>query len=247
MIRSRLGLRVITLCLALAGLMAINASLAQAETGAYWEVNGKKLDVENEKFTNELKVELEGKLENNHGTLLGTIAGVGIHILCTGVTFASGKQNLYVGGKVEGKVKFVGCKVLRLKEGKAEALPPCDPAGNIIETTEGKGLLSLHELKPSGVKDIITVLEPVTGTLFASFATGSECAFGEKITIGGKLAIVDTENAETNKSVHKIKEFAPLTTLFLNGNVNNKATIDGVGEVNLAGAHSGLSWSGHPA
>ena len=64
--------------------------------------------------TSELKGELAGTLEGNHGILLAEIGGVGIHILCTGITFVAGNQ-LKINGTWLGKLLFSGCKILRLK------------------------------------------------------------------------------------------------------------------------------------
>ena len=106
MIRSRFGLRAIGLCLAIAGLMAVVASSAQAEATSYWLVKGVKVTT--------LLPELQGSLENNHGTLLGEIGGVGIHILCTAATTVAGNHLTAEGGLL-GKVRFSGCIVRQLK------------------------------------------------------------------------------------------------------------------------------------
>jgi hypothetical protein len=215
--------------------MAVGASSAQAETGAYWLVNGAK-------FTT-LLPELTGTLENDHGVLLGSIAGVGIHILCTAVTFVAGGHLVEPNGSLLGKVSFSGCKILRLKSGVAEPLAACTPPGGIIETTTGKGLIVLSGGSP------VTVLEPSAekSTLFATITTGEECAFGEKITINGKLGVKDAEFLK-DLVTHLITEDATTTELYINGNKANAATIDGSANISLiGGTHKGLTWSGHPA
>jgi hypothetical protein len=242
MIRSRLGLRAIGLCLAIAGLMAVGAGSAQAEVGSFWLVSGLKVTT--------LLPELTGALENNHGVILAEIGGTGIHILCTALAFVAGNHLLAEGGWL-GKVRLSGCIVRLLKVLNSAAslvtLGPCAPPGGIIETTTLKGLIRLHKLA-DGTLHPIKVVEPNVGTLFASFVTSEECAFGEKIEFGGKLAFKDCKNAFlTDQVEHLFEEFAPLTALYLNNNVNNKATLHGSVNVKLAGAHAGLTWAGHSA
>ena len=139
MMRSRLGLRAVGLCLALAGLMAVGAGSAQAEVGSYWLVKGVKVTT--------LLPELQASLENNHGVLLAEIGGVGIHILCTGLTTAAGNHLLAEGGWL-GKVRLSGCIVRQLKTLNNPAtlvtLGACAPAGGILETTTLKALSLIH-------------------------------------------------------------------------------------------------------
>ena len=239
MMRSRLGLRAIGLCLALAGLMAVGASSAQAEAGAYWLVKGVKVTT--------LLPELAAALENSHGAVLGEIGGVGIHLLCTGFTLVAGNHLLAEGGLL-GKVRFSGCIVRQLKTLNNPAtlvtLASCAPAGGIIESTAGSGLIKLHKLGDGTTHTILTF----EGTgVFTTISTGEECAFGEQITMNGTLALKDCQNAFlTDQVTHLFEEFAPLTELYFNNNKANKATVDGSINVSLTGAHKGLTWAGHP-
>ena len=241
--RSRLGLRAIGLCLAVAGLMAVGAGSAQAEVGSYWLVKGVKVTT--------LLPELQASLENNHGALLGEIGGVGIHILCTGMTLVAG-NHLFAEGGWLGKARFSGCIVRQLKTLNNPAtlvtLGPCAPAGGIIETNILKGLIRLHELVDQIVDPIVLIEPGEVGKPFTKFATSEECAFGEIIEVGGKFAVKDCKEAFlTDQVTHLFDEFKALTELYLNSNKNNKATIDGSGNVSLIGeAHKGLTWAGHP-
>ena len=237
--RSRLKLRAFALCVALAGLMAVGASSAQAETGAYWLVKGVKVTT--------LLPELVGELENGHGVALGEIGGVGMHTLCTGISFAVGNHLLAEGGLL-GKILFSGCKLLKLKtlNGVTEVLKACEPPGGDLVTELAKGLIRLHKLGDGTVHTII-LLEPSVGTTFGIANTSEECAFGEKITYSGKLALKDCQNAFlTDQVTHLFEEFAPLTEIYLNGNKANKSTIDGSINASLTGEHKGLTWAGHP-
>jgi len=232
--RSRLGIRAIGLCLALAGLMAVGASSAQAEAGAFWLVKGVKVTT--------LLPELAASLEGNHGVILAEMGGVGIHFLCTGVAFVAGNHLLAEGGLL-GKVQFSGCKILKLKvlNGATEVLGGCTVPGGTIETTTGKGLIRLSGGSPN------LVIEPNEGTTFATISVGEECAFGEKISMSGKIGVKDCKEAFlTDQVEHLVEENAASTELYLNGNKANKATIDGSVNVKLAGvAHTGLTWAGH--
>jgi len=243
MIRSRFGLRAIGLCLAIAGLMAVVASSAQAEVGAKWLVKGATVTT--------LLPELQGTLENSHGQLLGEIAGVGIHILCTGIKLVAGNHLLAEGGWL-GKILFSGCIIRQLKTlnlpSSLVTLAACLPPADHIETVLLKGLIRLHKLASDGKLDTIFMLEPNAGEIFTTISTGEECAFGEKITISGKYAIKDCKEAFlTDQVTHLLEEFLPLTELYINGNKANKGEIDGSVEASLAGAHNTLTWAGHPA
>ena len=239
--RSRLKLRAFALCVALAGLMAVGASSAQAETGAYWLVKGVKVTT--------LLPELVGELENGHGVALGEIGGVGIHTLCTGIKFATGNHLLAEGGLL-GKLLFSGCKLLRLKVlngGATEVLTSCEPVGGDIISELLKGLIRLHKLANESI-DTILMLEPSTGTVLGVHNYGEECAIGEQITYSGKMAFKDCQNAFlTDQVTHLIEEFAPLSEVYLNNNKTNKTTIDGSISFSLTGEHKGLTWAGHPA
>jgi len=257
MIRSRFGLKAIGLCLALAGLMAVGAGSAQAEVGAKWLVAGTTVTT--------LLPELQGTLENSHGQLLGEIAGVGIHILCTSIALVATNHLLAEGGWL-GKILFNGCEILRLKTlnnpATLELLKPCLPktlgVNDHIVTNQLKGLIRLHLLLVKEIiegkevtldlgLDTIFMLEPNEGTIFTTIETGEECAFGEKIKVEGKFALKDCANAFlTDQVTHLLEEFAPLTELYLNGNKANKGTLDGSTNVSLAGVHKGLTWAGHP-
>ena len=240
MMRSSLYLRAVGLCLALAGLIAAGAGSAQAEAGSFWLVKGVKVTT--------LLPELQGELENKHGVALGEIGGVGLHTLCTSITFAVGNHLLAEGGLL-GKILFSGCKLLKLKilNGVTEVLPACEPPGGDLTTELTKGLIRLHVLG-GGTLHTIILLEPNVGTTFGVANTSEECAFGEKIMYSGKLALKDCQNAFlTDQVTHLLEEFAPLTEIYLLGNKANKSILDGSVNVSLTGEHKGLTWAGHPA
>ena len=232
--RSRLGFRAIALCLTLASLTAVGAGSAQAETGAYWLVSGKK-------FTT-LLPELNGTLVLKHNMLLGTIGGVGIAILCEEIVYSQYHLLEPNGGEL-GSKRYKKCGVLRLILGVFQKLPACNPSGGEFTTTTLKGLIVLSGGTP------VRRLEPNSGTLIASFATSEECAFGEKIEVSGKMGFQDAAAAfSTNQVTHTFTEHPATTELYFNNNKANKVTLDGSEAVTLTGAsHTGLTWSGTPA
>ncbi len=242
MIRSRLGL--LGICAMVLGLMAFSAGSAQA---AKWLIGTKTGE--------ELKAELQGEIENADAALLSKILGIKVRILCTAGTLVG--VSLEGAGKLTtgGKVQFTGCKTFLTPSGKAEEEnKSCEPrtigtALGTVETNKGKGQLVLHEATAG-----LTVVEPETGTAFATLEMSSTCPIGERIPVNGKLFLKDCTTAvcefsglETLKATHLIAQ-GPLTQLWvLNKNAEHLETsIDGSARIWLAGVHLGMSWSGMP-
>jgi hypothetical protein len=85
------------------------------------------------------------------------------------------------------------------------------------------------------------------GGLFANIFLGLECAFGEKLLVGGELVLKDCQKAFlTDQVTHLVEEDKVLTKLWVNS-LTNPATIDGSATAALAGPHIGLTFAGHPA
>ncbi len=170
MIRSRLGL--LGICAVVLGLMAFSTS-AQA---AKWLILTSGGVV---KTGEELTAELKGEIENADAALLSKILGIKVRILCTAGTLVG--VSLEGAGKLTtgGKVKFTGCKTFLTPSGKAEEEnKSCEPkttgtALGTVETNKGKGQLVLHEAKTG-----LTVVEPETGTAFATLEMSATCPIG---------------------------------------------------------------------
>ena len=131
--------------------------------------------------------------------------------------------------------------------------PACEPhtgtKKGVILSNLSKGLIVLHELKPSGEKDALVRLEPVVGETFVTVETAEECSIGEKIPIIGKLYIKDCENRfkDDTLSDHLIEQ-GPLTELWaFNKTTEHIANIDGSALVHLVAEHLDLPWAGLPA
>jgi len=216
---------------------AIGVGSAQAETGAFWLVNGAKI-------SESLLPTLGGSQEGT-GKLLAKIGANEFHITCTG--FNPIEAHLVEpNGSLLGKIEYTGCKFFQLNAGLTVAteLSACEPLDGtkkgVILTVELKGLIVLN----AGVQALL--LEPKVGTTWFTYVSSAECAFGKQITVGGKLALKDCENAFlTDKVKHLLEEYGPLTTLFINGNAANVAKIDGSVIIELSGAHKGLTFAGH--
>jgi hypothetical protein len=232
--RSKFGLKTLGLFALLVAMMAISASGAQAATPE-WMKNGADIGV--------AEPEITASLENNDATLLTTINGLSIDILCTAGNFVGAK--LKAGGTTNSTtVKFTGCKIYKLEGGVKTELA-CHVHSNLqpegtIETKIGHGQLELHT---GGVP--ITLVIPNVGTEFARILT-EKCVLPELIPVIGKLALKDCENkAETEQAIHLVEEFEPLSELFVinTTEMEHLAHLDGSANVSLVGGgnFSGLA------
>jgi hypothetical protein len=234
---TRLKFTLFGLCAFVLGAMAFGAGAAQAETGAKWLIvdpDSKTLDAAN------LSAALGAEMENNHFTLLTNAFGSSTNFLCGKLVFIGfflEKEGSLTKG---GKTQFRECLLIL-----NEVVIPCTvhspgAAPGVIESYSLKGLLVLHELKPSGVKDELIRIEPAEGILF----TLIECEEIE-FPITGKLFLKDSLNELlTHKVVHLVQE-GPLSTLAVAGKA--PMVIDGSANLFLTGAHTGLRWGGDPA
>jgi hypothetical protein len=239
MIRTKLGL--LGLCAVVLGMMAMSAGSAQASlfTWLVLHKNGTTLEIGGTE-----KVPVEGKKDSTHITLLTHLLGSPFSITCT--NFELINVNLIAEGKLSegGKVKFTGCEAYEsgtLTNALGCHVHSAGQPNGTIETKEGKGALLLHETSP-GVTELVTKLEPKTGTGFVTILT-EECILPESNPVNGKLFIKDCElMAELHQEIHLIEE-GPLTSLWV-GTDNEEhllTTLDGSGLVFLPSA---LSWGG---
>jgi hypothetical protein len=228
------------------GLMAFGATAAQAEPGAFWEVNGSKLGGSES---------VQAKNDSPDSTLLTTVGTSKVEILCTTISFVGATIS---GTGASGKIHYVGCTTL-LNGVAAGRCTPKSPGASLglIETNALKGLIVLHEttevigedeIEGKKVKlfkkvDLLE-LAPVTGTAFATLELGTLCAIGNKFDITGKAFLKDCkEEGLVNLKEHLFEE-GPLSALLFGGNA---ATIDGSAWGFLSGANEGKTFSGHPA
>ena len=237
-------LALLGLCALLLGLMAFGTSAAQAEPGNAWVIldkDGTKLLVKKP-----LLPVLGAEVESGTQVLLlakvlnGTIK---LEIHCSAAQLIE-VHLLEEGQLSHGKAKFTGCVMLI----NGAPAPECEvhsagsPVGT-VETEKIKGLLSLHELKPSGQKDLVILIEPLEGTTFVTFLMGEECVVGEEMPIEGKLVLKDCELKATEHLItHLIESEPALTKLTVLDDPN--ASIDGSLLVFLTGEHKGLKWAG---
>lgn len=241
MTRTKLGL--LGLCAMLFGLMAINATGANA--AGQWlfaEAAGTKL-------VPFLEAELELKKDSSVYVLHSEALKLKILYLCTEIKADAkliSEGRIGTNGKPEGGlVLFSGCIA---DIGGVEA-KECNPKEGKITTTPGHAVLSLHEL--GGVKDDLVKVLPDSTAEHAPFAiieSTSSCPFGQKVPIIGKLTLKDCQNlALTHLAEHLVEPFEPLTELFvISLTVEHKATLLGSAWALLGGAHKGLKFSGDP-
>jgi hypothetical protein len=232
---------------AVIALVALTAAGAQAEENALWLIVDEK-----DKHTyeaGELHASIGVTLENNDGSLLTKILNVNIKILCTSVEIIGGAL-LGQGTISEGKLKFSGCDTFLNGVKSAPCKPKTAgmPAGTIL-TNWLTGLLVLHILKPSGIKDDLVKIEPSEGLALANILTGEECMVGEAITVNGTVFLKDCTNALLNRQVTHLFEQGPLTDLWVSSKSKEppETSLDGSALVFLTGAHFGLDWAGEPA
>jgi hypothetical protein len=214
------------------GLMAFSATAAQAEPGAFWEVNGAKLTG---------SAEVQAKNDTLHTTILSTSGGSTVEILCGPIKFVNGTLS---GTGGSGKIHFEECTT-KLAGTTANRCVPRSPgaAAGLIETRQITALLKLHELA-GGTKDDLLDLTP-EGGIFLELDFGSGlCAIGNVIPITGLVTLKDCRGEALANVVEHLFEEGPLSTMKFG---ENPMTIDGSFWLFLIGAHQGQTFSGHPA
>ena len=216
------------------GLLALSATMAQAEPGAFWEVNGSHI-------TGSLSVEGGGVIENT-GILLTKIGTSKVEISCP--TIKAVNLVLKESGSGSGKGHLEECttKLNGTLASRCTPKSPGAPAG-LVETNALDGLIVLHEPSPGTRVDLLELL-PTAGTAFVTLELGALCAIGNKFDITGKAFVKDCQGEGLVNKVEHLVEEGPLSALLFGGNA---ATIDGSAFVFLNGAHAGLTFSGHPA
>jgi hypothetical protein len=244
MIRSRFGL--LALCAVVFGVMAFGATAAQAEVGANWLILTKAGVL---KTGAELNALIEGETDKT-GILLTTILKIKTEITCP--TFKVEKAKLIKEGTIsEGSVIFSECTIKLNGVANANCVPHTTGRGaGIVATEPFTGLIKLHLLKPSEVKDETVLIAPVnTEKRFATLIMSEACPIGEKVPIAGELSIKDCEGKFLEHLVkHLTEEFVPLTELWtISNTAEHKTTLDGSAWMFLGGEHAGLKFAGDPA
>jgi len=229
----KLRFKTFGLCAVVLGVMAFTAGSAQAAPPA-WMVNGSDI-------SETLLPSLKAALENNTASLLTTILGQAVKILCTSLHITN---KLGFAGKVDlGKVIFLGCKTFL--EGSSTASTPCLPktggVDDVIESKNGEGSLALVL---ENVPEVL-IKPDVEGPL-AVVESSAECAVGQKINITGEIILKDCEGSKltAEQVTHLVEVDNFHSKLKASGQA---ASIDGSANVSLSGVpHEGLSWSGLP-
>ncbi len=234
------------LLVVMAALFAMTATAANAETNAKWLIldkDGTALDANN------LHAAIGVSLENNDGSFLTKILGINVKILCTAMEVIGGAL-LGQGTIAEGRLKFFGCETFL----NGVSSPACVPhtagtAAGTIETKFLSGLLVLHLLEPSGVRDDLLKIFPSEGTVLAQLQMGATCPLGENISVNGTVFLKDCEAALLTHRVIHLFEQGPLTELWVlsKSKEHLESSLDGSGLLFLTGTHLNFSYSGDPA
>ena len=227
--------------------MAISASSAQAALS--WLVLNSAGTT-----ASELKAELLGEKDSVHLSLTTKQVGIKFTITCTGFELVG--INLEIGGTLTNgsKVRYTGCEAYETAPLTGPLACHVHSAGQsvgTILTAELKGELVLHtffdEPKPGEkveLKEILTKLEPKTGTTFATFLT-EKCVVPETSPINGKLFLKDGEKIATTHAVKHLFEQGPLTSLWVGSDTAEhlETSLAGSGWIKLGGAHAGLKFA----
>jgi len=224
------------------GVMAFGATVAHAEPGAQWKVNGAAV-------TNELKVEVQV-------TEVETLAATGVkEIILLTKTGATKVEILCK--KLELRIvalRTLGVILFRIHGDECDELlnssPPvlaCKPhspgdAEGLILSRLLVGLIKLHT---NGFAEQVEVA-PAEGGTFVTLVMGEEpegeCAIGSKFDITGKAFLkAGTTTEGKTETTEKLVSEGALSALLFGGNA---ATIDGSVRTALTGSHAGMKWSG---
>jgi hypothetical protein len=244
MTRSKFGL--LALCAVVFGVMSFGAASAHAELGATWLIlmsDGKVLT----------GAELNASINGEKDTLLillTEVLKIPTQIDCEKFKIENAKL-IELGAISEGFIVFEECKILLNGVVNANCTPHSKGRGaGIVATEPSTGLIKLHKLEPSGVKDETVLILPVNAEMrFSTLEMAEACPIGEKLPVFGKFSIKECKNEFLKHlAKHLIEEFAPLTELWvITKTAEHKAIIDGSAWVFLTGAHAGLAWAGDPA
>ena len=217
------------------GLMAFSATAAQAEPGAFWEVNGAPI-------SSTLLPSIQARNDTPHTTFLTVVGATIVEILCGPIKLVNGK--LHELGRLTGKLHYEECttKLNGVTVNRCTPKSPGAPLG-LIESNALKGLLKLHVLAGGATDDLLEVIPEMGAALFR-LELGPLCALGNNFEIVGKLFLKDCQNELLINKVEHLFEEGPLTALLFGA---NPLTIDGSFWVFLTGAHEGMTYSGHPA
>lgn len=244
---NRPRLVLLALCFMAFGLMAINVTAGQAETGARWLVLKTNGTLMSEAEIKEGKVSfaLEAETPTDLDAL---IAGLAFQLLCASLNILSADQG--PNGTVTAGVRFRYFDCSIFFNGVYSA--PCKPkaggtSSGVVTSQAVHGLLVLHELV-GGAKDDVLRFLPDTGETFAFIETSEECPIGEKIPLIGKMTLKDCESLALTHLVKHLVEAGPLTELWVvSKTAEHVVTLKGSEWLSLGGAGSGLKWSGDPA
>jgi hypothetical protein len=243
MTRTKLGL--LGLCAVVFGLMAFNATGAQAE--GVWLILDPITHQVLTKLPAIVQLSKDKSLEGiEHYVLHSEILKIKTLFLCTEVKavnamiFGAGAIGEKEGVEKNSKVLFSGCTT----ELNGKAAPECTPTDPVdgkgfIVTKPGHALAALH----NGT-DIIIVL-PDEGETFATIVLPKECPIGTSVPVIGKLALQDCENmALTHLVKHLVEMFPALTELFtISKTAEHAATLLGSAWALLVGEHKDFEWS----
>lgn len=222
------------------GLTVFSAATAQAEPGAYWQVEGTKLI-----SPVTLLPKIQAVKDSVHLDFISKAGLSKVEILCTDIKFVNGL--LHVLGRLTGKIHLAGC-ITKLNNTVAGACAPKSPGAmsGLIETQSLEGLLELHELSPTEKVDVLRLVPSNANAIFVEVEFGASCSIGAKVNITGTLVLKDCEGHLLEEWIkHLFEEDASLTKLIFGS--KNVMTVSGSFWTFLEGDHYTNGWSGNTA
>lgn len=232
------------LCATVLGLLAFNATVAHAESGAQW------LYAEAWPGSSLIPFKEERlELESTTNLILHTkIAGVTVLFECvwveTGIAqlLANGSIGGLSGLAKEAKFRFSHCSTHLNGILSAPCVPIDKNGSGEILTTLVHGLITLTSSKEERVQIL-----PDTGETLATIEMGEECAIGKKVPVIGKVFITDSEGKFlTHLARHSIEVGSPTELWAISKTAEHTAALLGRALAFLF-LGAGIKFSGDPA
>jgi len=241
MTRTKLGL--LGLCAIVTGLMAFSTSSAQAVPE--WLFAEKAPNSGLIPFLlASFNIEADSPLLELHSEILK----IKVLFLCTEISAV----NAFLGpnGTIEPGISFLfgGCEVDLNGTKSPECKPSSGGVAGVIKTNKLDGVIDLHKLEPSGVRDDVVRLLAEAGETLATIELPASCPIGAKVPLLGKLVFKDCQGLFLTHLVEHLMEADLSTEIWtISKTAEHVAALLGSMWAFLTGKHENLKFSGDPA
>lgn len=231
MLRSKRGFALLGICGLSLGLVMFGTSISQAEKGANWMVKGANISVLHP------IVQIQEILNKTISLEVTTGGGTKVEILCTAAEFLNAKLEAEGSISPGNITRFTGC-ITKLNGALNKSCEPrTEGKPGVVVSNPLKGLLILKESTP------VIEFKPVTGETFVILSLGELCTIGEELPVTGTSTVEDQNGKFTTEAVSHTVRQGPGSKLIFWG---ASAKVSGGAVLQLAGEHSGLTWSALP-